>query len=64
MWSLFRRKTRQSKPVRCTPHSFRPRLEALEDRCLLSAGALDPSFNPSGNPPGTATVAVGTNNTN
>jgi uncharacterized delta-60 repeat protein len=28
--------------------TFRPRLEALEDRCLLSAGALDASFGSGG----------------
>ena len=27
---------------------FRPRLEALEDRCLMSAGALDPTFGSGG----------------
>ncbi len=36
---------------------YRPRLEALEDRCLLSAGVLDPTFNPTGSPPGTVTTA-------
>lgn len=31
------------------PHSrFRPRLEALEDRCLLSGGVLDPTFGSGG----------------
>jgi uncharacterized delta-60 repeat protein len=44
MWSLIRRNARQAKPTRCTPFSVRLRLEALEDRCLLSAGALDPTF--------------------
>src|SRR5262249_32278893 len=29
------------RPRRCP---YRPRLEAMEDRCLLSAGALDPTF--------------------
>ena len=38
------RQTRRSRPARRLPSSFRPRLEALEDRCLLSAGALDPTF--------------------
>src|SRR5438270_545164 len=28
--------------------AFRPRLEALEDRCLLSAGALDTTFGSGG----------------
>jgi uncharacterized delta-60 repeat protein len=31
-------------------------VEALEDRCLMSAGALDTTFNPTGSPPGTVTV--------
>jgi uncharacterized delta-60 repeat protein len=48
MWSLFRRKARQKKPIRRTPNSVRPRLEALEDRCLLSSGALDPTFGSGG----------------
>jgi uncharacterized delta-60 repeat protein len=48
MWFLFRRNTRQTKPVRRTPPTVRPRLEALEDRCLLSAGALDPTFGSGG----------------
>src|SRR5262249_38148067 len=30
------------------PARFRPRLEALEDRCLLSAGLLDPTFGTGG----------------
>src|SRR5262249_48953783 len=54
MWFLSTRKAR--RPARSS--SFRPRLEALEDRCLLSAGALDPTFNPAGHPPGTATVPL------
>ena len=44
MWSLFQRNARQAKPARRTPHSYRPRLEVLEDRCLLNAGTLDPTF--------------------
>jgi uncharacterized delta-60 repeat protein len=35
--------------------TFKPTLEFLEDRCTPSAGMLDPTFNPTGNPPGTAT---------
>ncbi|HEV3262332.1 MAG TPA: hypothetical protein VG013_36105, partial [Gemmataceae bacterium] len=35
--------------------SCRPRLEALEDRCLLSAGALDPTF---GNGAGYVTTSL------
>ncbi len=37
---------------------FRPCLETLEDRCLLSGGQLDPTFNLFGHPPGTATADV------
>src|SRR5262245_58180328 len=41
---LFRlfRKLRRKPPAR--PVRFRPCLEALEDRCVPSAGALDPTF--------------------
>ncbi|HTU94128.1 MAG TPA: hypothetical protein VMF69_28880 [Gemmataceae bacterium] len=45
MWSLFQRNARQAKSAHRTPSSVRPRLEALEDRCLLNgAGSLDPTF--------------------
>jgi uncharacterized delta-60 repeat protein len=55
MWFLFSRKTRSSKkPSRVSP-SRRPRLEVLEDRCLLSAGALDPTF---GNGAGYVTTSL------
>jgi uncharacterized delta-60 repeat protein len=40
--SLFRSSSRSSRPA------FRPGLEGLESRCLLSAGALDLSFNGTG----------------
>jgi uncharacterized delta-60 repeat protein len=56
MWFLSSRKTRRSQTSR---PAGRPRLEVLEDRCLLSAGGLDPTFNPTGSPPGTATVVIG-----
>ena len=42
------RKSRRVPPSRCRPSAFRPRLEALEDRCLLTAGALDPTFGSGG----------------
>src|SRR5690242_21919236 len=48
MWTLLRRKSRQAKPARRTSYCGGPRLEALEDRCLLSAGALDPTFGSGG----------------
>ncbi len=41
-----RRRT-ASRPRR-TPARHCPRLEALEDRCLMSAGALDPTFGSGG----------------
>jgi uncharacterized delta-60 repeat protein len=44
MWFLFRHNARQAKSAGRTSSSARPRLEALEDRCLLSAGSLDPTF--------------------
>ena len=44
MWRIFSRKDR-TQP---RPSSFRPRLEALEDRCLLSGGVLDPTFGSGG----------------
>jgi uncharacterized delta-60 repeat protein len=42
MWFGPSRKPRPQRP------SARPRLEALEDRCLLNAGALDPTFGSGG----------------
>jgi uncharacterized delta-60 repeat protein len=44
MWPTFSRNTR--KLPRLT--SFRPHLEQLEDRCLLSGGVLDPTFGNTG----------------
>jgi uncharacterized delta-60 repeat protein len=49
------RQTPSLQPARRLRPSSRPRVEALEDRCLLSAGALDLTFNPAGSPPGVAT---------
>jgi uncharacterized delta-60 repeat protein len=42
MWFRFLRRTRRCSSVR--PSHFRPQIDALEDRCLLSAGALDTTF--------------------
>jgi uncharacterized delta-60 repeat protein len=44
MWSLFSRNSSRSKPAQRLSVSYKPSLDALEDRCLLSAGALDPTF--------------------
>jgi uncharacterized delta-60 repeat protein len=44
MWLSFSRKQHQYPH----PRSFRPRLESLEDRCLLSGGVLDPTFGSGG----------------
>ena len=43
-----KRRTRQSKPRRRNSRFFRPAFEQLEDRCLLSAGSLDPTFGNGG----------------
>jgi uncharacterized delta-60 repeat protein len=59
MWFFSKRKTANAQRAGRVPLSFRPRLEALEDRCLLSAGALDPTF---GNGAGYVSTAV-TNST-
>jgi uncharacterized delta-60 repeat protein len=45
MWLSSVGKTSRNPAGRAT---FRPQLEALEDRCLLSAGALDPTFGNGG----------------
>jgi uncharacterized delta-60 repeat protein len=46
MFNILRRKNRSSSNQPCTV--FRPRLEALDDRCLPSGGVLDPTFGTSG----------------
>jgi uncharacterized delta-60 repeat protein len=56
MWPFPPRKARRAPPASLRS-ACRPRLEALEDRCVPSAGALDPTFNPTGRPPGTALAA-------
>lgn len=48
MWSLFRRAARRPSSVGRSPGAFHPRVEALEERTLLTAGALDPTFGTSG----------------
>src|SRR5947209_1705845 len=47
MWFLSSQ-TRRGSASRSQRGIFHPRLEALEDRCLLSAGALDTSFGNGG----------------
>jgi uncharacterized delta-60 repeat protein len=48
MWPLSSRKPRPSASARFRPPRFRPRLEALEDRVVPSAGQLDPTFGSGG----------------
>jgi uncharacterized delta-60 repeat protein len=49
MWFFSSRKTQRSKPVRRALLSGKPRLEVLEDRCLLSGpGSLDTTFGSTG----------------
>jgi uncharacterized delta-60 repeat protein len=48
MWPFSSRKSRPQTSTRPRRATYRPRLEALEDRCLLSAGALDPTFGSGG----------------
>src|SRR4051794_18829946 len=51
------RKERRSRSDSRQPFTFRPWTEALEDRTLLSAGNLDPTFGPG---TGKVTTAFGT----
>jgi uncharacterized delta-60 repeat protein len=49
MWFLSSRNTVRSKPARRVSLSRKPRLEVLEDRCLLSGvGSLDTTFGSTG----------------
>ena len=48
MWFLSAHKGRRTASSRSARNTFRPRLETLEDRCLLSAGALDTAFGRGG----------------
>ncbi len=61
MWFSLARKTRRNQTTRSRPNSFRPQFDALEDRCLMSAGALDPTFGSGGIVSG-GPVAYGTVN--
>src|SRR6202007_1177051 len=42
------RRARHASSVRPARTTFRPKLEVLEDRCLFSAGALDPTYGRGG----------------
>ena len=55
MWLFSSRKAQRTAPAR-RPSAYRPRLEALEDRCLLNAGFLDPTFGTAG--AGLVTTAI------
>jgi uncharacterized delta-60 repeat protein len=46
MWLRSAHRTRRTPSAR--PRHFQPQVDALEDRCLLSAGALDPTFGSGG----------------
>jgi uncharacterized delta-60 repeat protein len=59
MWFFSSRKLRQVSPARKPSSPFRPRLESLEDRYLLAAGALDPTF---GNGAGYVTTSISSGN--
>ncbi len=48
MWFFHSSKTRSAVRSKTRSRSFRPRLEGLEDRCLLSPGQLDPTFGSGG----------------
>lgn len=48
MWPFSSRKPRSAAHSQSSRNSFQPRLEALEDRCLLSGGVLDPTFGKGG----------------
>jgi uncharacterized delta-60 repeat protein len=57
MWFRTPRKRKATAEAIRRRQSYRPRLESLEDRCLLSGGALDPTFGTGG----IVTTAVGSN---
>jgi len=59
MWFFGSQSVRGPALARRRTASYRPRLEALEDRCLLNAGALDPTF---GNGAGYVTTALSSTN--
>jgi uncharacterized delta-60 repeat protein len=59
MWFSFARKTKRKQVARSARGTFRPCLEGLEDRCLLSAGTLDPTFGNGAGYVTTSTSAFG-----
>src|SRR5262249_49077491 len=58
-WLSFRRSIPARRHPSCRKPTSRLAVEALEDRCLLSAGALDPTF---GNGAGYVTTALSAGN--
>jgi hypothetical protein len=48
MFSPLKHQPRRTTSARTPRARCRPRLETLDDRCLLSAGALDPTFGSGG----------------
>src|SRR4051794_24841953 len=48
MWFSLARTSERTAPVRSRSNTFHPRFDALEDRCLLTAGALDTNFGSGG----------------
>jgi uncharacterized delta-60 repeat protein len=61
MWFLSARKARRTQTAHGSRGTLRPRFEALEDRCLLSAGALDPTFGSGGLAIGPLLGIIGSN---
>jgi len=59
MWFSSARKTKRKQLARPGRAKFRPCLEGLEDRCLLSAASLDPTF---GSGAGYVTTSLGLGN--
>jgi uncharacterized delta-60 repeat protein len=61
MLSFIWRTNRTSPTARKTQSQFHPRIEPLEDRCLLSGGVLDPTFGSGGIVATSAAVSSGAN---
>src|SRR2546428_555208 len=59
MWLTSGRKRKNAPSGNRLRRAYRPQLEALEDRCLLNAGALDPTF---GNSAGYVTTSLSSSN--